>query len=426
MIEHTSDAPGLILVGTTDRYTSRQAAEQHIAELGRLVKTLGYEVLETCIFGCNTPKVSTLIGSGQVEKLAKLVDTLGAKGITFDDELSPPQQRNLEAYTGTAVADRHEIILDIFRDHASTYEARLQVERARLQYTMPRLKRAWTHLSRQRGGVKGMRGVGETQLEVDRRQIADRIARIDGQLKSVVRHRETARSKRESIPVPTIALVGYTNAGKSSLLNALTGSNVSSKDSLFETLDPKTTRCSLDSGLEFLLTDTVGFVRKLPHDLVSAFHSTLEETVRADLLLHVVDAASPQLNEEVATTLSVLEEIGAASRPMITVYNKIDLLKHTVALPSVRSEREVAEAVWLSCHSGEGLETLRTRIGEFFADRFEDTVFRLPNDRWDLVARLHREARVMDEEADGESVTVRAAVPMKLRAALDDFAVAGT
>ena len=423
MIEHTSDPPGLILVGTTDRHITRQAAEQHIAELGRLVKTLGYEVLDTRIFSCNTPKVSTLIGSGQVEKLVKLVDELGAKGLTFDDELSPPQQRNLESATGTAVADRHEIILDIFRDHASTYEARLQVERARLQYTMPRLKRAWTHLSRQRGGVKGMRGVGETQLEVDRRQITDRIARIDRQLKSVGRHRETARSKRESIPVPTIALVGYTNAGKSSLLNALTGSKVSSRDSLFETLDPKTTRCSLESGLEFLLTDTVGFVRKLPHDLVSAFHSTLEETIRADLLLHVVDTASPQINEEVSTTLSVLEEIGAASRPMITVYNKIDLLEHTVPLPAERNEREVAEAVWLSCHSGQGFETLRNRIGVFFADRFEDTVFRLPNDRWDLVALLHREARVMNEEADGQSVTVHAAVPRKLRAALDDFAV---
>ena len=271
-----------------------------------------------------------------------------------------------------------------------------------------------------------MRGVGETQLEVDRRQISDRIARIDRQLKSVSRHRETARSKRESIPVPTIALVGYTNAGKSSLLNALTGSRVSSRDSLFETLDPKTTRCSLDNGLEFLLTDTVGFVRKLPHDLVNAFHSTLEETVRADLLLHVVDAASPQLNEEVSTTLAVLEEIGAASRPMITVYNKIDMLEHTVALPAGRNEREVAEAVWLSCHTGRGIDTLRARIGTFFADRFEDTVFQLPTDRWDLVALLHREARVMNEETDGQSVTVRAAVPRKLRAALSDFAVAGS
>ena len=426
MIEHNSDAPGLILVGTTDRHTTRQAAEQHVAELGRLVKTLGYRVLHSCIFGCDKPKVATLIGSGQVEKLTGLVEKLGARGITFDDELSPPQQRNLEAATGTAVADRHEIILDIFRDHASTREARLQVERARLQYTMPRLKRAWTHLSRQRGGVKGMRGVGETQLEVDRRQISDRIARIDRQLKSVSRHRETARSKRESIPVPTIALVGYTNAGKSSLLNALTGSRVSSRDSLFETLDPKTTRCSLDNGLEFLLTDTVGFVRKLPHDLVNAFHSTLEETVRADLLLHVVDAASPQLNEEVSTTLAVLEEIGAASRPMITVYNKIDMLEHTVALPAGRNEREVAEAVWLSCHTGRGIDTLRARIGTFFADRFEDTVFQLPTDRWDLVALLHREARVMNEETDGQSVTVRAAVPRKLRAALSDFAVAGS
>lgn len=419
MIEYQTEAPGLILVGTTDRHTGRQVAERHLEELGRLVGTLGYRVLDSVVFGCDHPNVATFLGKGQVEKLAGMVSDLGAQGVTFDDELTPPQQRNLEAATGTAIADRHEIILDIFRDHASTHEARLQVEKARLKYTMPRLKRAWTHLSRQRGGVKGMRGEGETQLEVDRRRVQDRIAHIERQIQSVTTHRETARRKREAVPVPTVALVGYTNAGKSSLLNALTGAGVSARNSLFETLDPKTSACNLDNGMEFLLTDTVGFIRKLPHDLVEAFKSTLEETARADLLLHVVDASSPQMGEEVSTTLTVLEEIGAAGRPVITVCNKTDLLEDEMHL----SVEGMDDPVWLSCRTGEGVEELRARLSSYFATRFHDTTYRLPTDRWDLVALLHREARVHEEEADGHSVTVRAAVPEKLRTALREYAV---
>lgn len=419
MIEYGHEAPGLILVGTISRTLHRQSALQHLEELERLVATLGYRVVDKVLFNCPKVSVSTLIGKGQVEKLRNMVEELEADGITFDDELSPPQQRNLESATGTAVADRHEIILDIFRDHASTYEARLQVERARLEYEKPRLKRAWTHLSRQRGGVRGSRGEGETQLEVDRRRIQEKIAQIDRQLKDVGTHRNTVRRKRESIPVPTVALVGYTNAGKSSLLNALTGAGVSSRDSLFETLDPKTTRCSLDNGLELLLTDTVGFVRKLPHDLVDAFHSTLEETVRADLLLHVVDAASPQLNEEIETTREVLEEIGASARPTITVCNKIDLIEDEIHIPGIG----VDDAVWLSCRTGVGVSDLKWRLADFFASSFHHETYRLPADRWDLVALLHREARVHSEEADGEGVTVQASVPDKLHASLAEYSV---
>ena len=421
MIEQQTENPGLILVGTTDRHTSTRLAQEHLAELERLVATLGYRVFDRVIFRCDQVRVSTFIGSGQVETLTRMVEETGAQGVTFDDELSPSQQRNLESRTGAAIADRHEIILDIFCDHATTHEARLQVEKARLKYALPRLKRAWTHLSRQRGGVRGSRGGGETQLEVDRRRIQERIARIDRQLRSVGTHRQTIRNRRESVPVPTVALVGYTNAGKSSLLNALTGAQANVRDSLFETLDPKTTRLTLDNGMELLVTDTVGFIRKLPHDLVDAFHSTLEETVRADLLLHVVDAASSQLDEELETTRSVLDEIGASARPAITVCNKIDLLEHSPHMPAAGIEN----AVWLSCRSGEGIDALRERLADYFSDRFHSQRYELPANRWDLVALLHREARVHDQEVNGTGVIVHAAVPEKLRRALTRFAVPG-
>ena len=338
----------------------------------RLATTAGLEVVGVLDQRLDRPNPATLIGSGKVEELAALQADTGAQVVIFDDELSPAQQRELEKATGgdVKILDRTALILDIFAQHARTREGSLQVELAQYEYRLPRLTRAWTHLARQGGGAAarggtggvGLRGPGETQLEVDRREMGRRIAHLKQEIEEVRSQRAQYRRRRFDEGVPVVALVGYTNAGKSTLLNALSGSSVLAADQLFATLDPTTRRLALPGGREVLITDTVGFIQKLPTTLVTAFRATLEEISEADLLLHVVDITHANVQEQVATVLEVLSDLGAAGRPMITALNKIDGVPHAEMLGMHLAG--LSDSVAISALTGEGIPELLARIEE--------------------------------------------------------------
>src|ERR1035437_3300298 len=312
-----------LLIGVqTQKMTAGEGAEL-LTELTELVENLRMSVTRSMLVNLRTFTPATLLGNGKTNELIELAKADGADVIVFDEALSPAQQRNWEELSGLGVIDREEVILEIFSDRAHTREAVLQVALARMEYSLPRLTRAWTHLSRQRG--KGaMGGEGETQLENDRRTVRDRISHLKMELANVVKQRGVQRTRRQRIPIPTASIVGYTNAGKSTLLNALTGAHIYVADKLFATLDPTTRQLVLRGNQKLLITDTVGFIRRLPHGLVEAFKATLEEVVVADFLIHVLDVTNPNFEHHHATTLSVLGELGAADKTIVTVFNKID------------------------------------------------------------------------------------------------------
>jgi GTP-binding protein HflX len=402
------------LVGLHSRETGRDEAAELVAELAELVRTLGIAVAGREIARVRQPNSRLLVGEGRARAIVESARLAGADVIVFDDPLSPSQQRNWEQLSDMAVIDRQEVILDIFGARARTREAVLQVALARATYALPRLKRRWTHLHRQRGmaGGMGMRGEGEQQIELDARLVGARIAQLKRQLAEVQKQRRTQRHRRLRKPVPMAALVGYTNAGKSSLLNVLTRSEVLVEDKLFATLDPTVRRVALDNHQEFLLVDTVGFIRKLPHLLVEAFKSTLEETLVADFLIEVVDVTSTEIEEHHETTRRVLREIGGYDKPMITVYNKIDLLDDDLALRRLR--RRYPDALFVSARTGAGLDTLTARLAEQIATALREVTLLLPHARYDLVAALHRGGAVHREEYLDEGIRVRASVPREL------------
>ena len=343
----------------------RAPEPDRIEEFGALARSAGAEVLATAVATRKSADPRFLIGTGKVQELRERIRSLGADLVVIDGTLSPSQERNLEKELQCRVLDRSGLILDIFAQRARTFEGKLQVELAQLQHMSTRLVRGWTHLERQRGGGIGLRGPGETQLETDRRLIGKRIKALNDRLDKVLVQRETTRQERRRAEVPTIALVGYTNAGKSTLFNRLTRAGAYAADQLFATLDPTVRRLHLAPGLETALADTVGFVRDLPHELVAAFRSTLQEAREADLLLHVIDAADPERNDRIAQVNEVLESIGAEGVPQVAVYNKID---RTGEAPHVETGANgVVDRVWLSAHSGAGLdlllEALHQRLG---------------------------------------------------------------
>ena len=395
-----------LLVGIRESGENRETAEAHLDELDGLVKSLGIPVMASELVTLRELHPRWLLGRGKVEELGGTIIEEQADLVVFDSDLSPAQQRNLESEWNVAVIDRREVILDIFADRASTREAVLQVALARMQYSLPRLTRAWTHLSRQRGGARGTRGKGETQLETDRRLVLNKIANLKKELIQVRDQREVRRKKRMERPVPSVSLVGYTNAGKSSLLNALSGADVLVEDKLFATLDPTTRRVELPGGREILMTDTVGFIRKLPHDLVDAFRSTLEEALLADIVLHVVDAANPELDEHITVTENVLRELGAGEKTVILVLNKSDRLDE-----GDRSgfHFRYPDGISVSARTGEGLVELLSRMGAALDQARQMVTLKLPQDRWDLRSRLHKESTVLAEEyeEDGLILTVR-------------------
>jgi GTP-binding protein HflX len=356
------------------------------------------------------PCASTFIGKGKATHFAELCREADVDTVIFDDELTPAQSRNLEKLFNCKILDRTSLILDIFAQRARTREGKLQIELAQLQHLLPRLTRFWGHLSRQKGGI-GMRGgEGETQLETDRRRVQDRIARIEKELEVVRRQRSTQRYARQRNHWALASIVGYTNAGKSTLLNTLTGAEVFAEDKLFATLDPTTRRLRLPTNQNVLLTDTVGFIRKLPHGLVEAFKATLEEVVEADLLLHVVDVSHPQAEEQIHAVESVLREIGADGKPTLMVFNKIDQLKGAQAILSQFAEK-YPQAVAISAVTGEGIPELLSELGSQLRPLREFVELSVPHDRPDVIARLHSVGQVVERDYSGERARFKARIP---------------
>ena len=395
------------LVGVQSTEMAPGEAAELLTELHELVENLHISVVGRELVNLRRHTPATLIGSGKTDEIIVAAKALQADVIVFDDRLSPAQQRNWEKLAGLAVIDREEVILDIFADRAQTREAVLQVALARMEYSLPRLTRAWTHLSRQRGKGK-MGGEGETQLEQDRRLVNDRITRLKSELAGVQKQRGVQRQKRQRVPVPTASIVGYTNVGKSSLLNALTGAHVLAENKLFATLDPTTRQLILRGNQKLLVTDTVGFIRRLPHGLVEAFKATLEETIIADFLVHVLDATSPDFEKHHATTLAVLTELGATDKTLLTVFNKID-----AATPDdLRRARHFApSALFVSAQTGAGLDLLETRLVELIADAFHSSELLVPHARYDVVARLHQLGHIQEQDNRDDGIYLRGRFP---------------
>lgn len=410
--EKLKESNRALLVGIQTSDMPAGEGAELLGELAELCETADIEVLRSELVRLREPSARYLVGAGKARELMEIAKDCGAAVIIFDEDLSPAQQRNWEEESGLAVIDRQEVILEVFAQRASTREAILQVALARMEYSLPRLKRAWTHLSRQRGGGPGARGQGETQLEEDRRIVRDRITKLKAELDAVVRHRHVQRTRRDRVPMPNAAIVGYTNAGKSSLLNRLTAAGVFVEDKLFATLDPTTRQLVLPDGRKLLVTDTVGFIRRLPHKLVEAFKATLEETVLADFLIHVLDVTNPNVDKHHAATLEVLEEIGADTDRMITVFNKIDAAPPDIAA-NFRAQHP--EAVFLSAHTGEGVPALLEHLLELTRTAESPAELLIPHSRYQLVSKLHAAGAVIEEKALDEGVWIRGRVPFSLR-----------
>ncbi|MDR2512616.1 MAG: GTPase HflX [Puniceicoccales bacterium] len=413
------EAAVAFLVGLQRREQALEEAEALLSELHELVANLGIRVGGSAVIRIREEHPRHLVGSGKMEEIALAARDVGCGLVIFDDALSPAQQRNWERDSGLRVIDRQEVILDIFASRASTREAVLQVRLAQLEYQLPRLKRLWSHLDRQRGGGAMQRDAGEKQIEMDQRLIRERIARVRRDLDAVIRQRATQRKQRHRVPLPTAAIVGYTNAGKSSLLNAFTGAQVFAADKLFATLDPTTRRLALPGGGVLLLTDTVGFVRRLPHRLVNAFKATLEEATRVDFLIHVVDLSSPEYEAHLCTTGEVLAEIGASEKPILTVFNKLDMCTDEVARFSARAR--YPDAVFISARTGEGLDVLQKRLARHVAAQNHEARLLIPHDRYDFLGELHKAGAVLSEKATSEGVFVSSLLPPRLLAAAERF-----
>jgi len=406
-----------VLVGTEQQRSARTSAaarpstmsgEESLAELERLAETAGVDVAGKALQALRRIHPATFVGAGKVEDIRRLIQDLNANVAIFDDPLSPAQQRNLEGRLRVKVIDRSQLILDIFARRAQSLAGKLQVELAQLEYLLPRLTRQWQHLSRLGGGV-GTRGPGETQLEVDRRRVRTRISALRRRLDEVTRTRRLHRASRASVPYPTVALVGYTNSGKSTLMNRLTEAGVLVEDKLFATLDPTVRRLVLPHSRMALVIDTVGFINKLPHGFVDAFKSTLEEVRTADLLLHVVDASSPHAIEQTAVVERVLQELEASVKPRITVLNKVDLLP-----PGHRPLGGEGVRCAISARTGEGIAELLAAIDAVVKSSLERLQIRLPAERGDLLARLRSSGTLLQEEYRDGHVEVTALVPPKL------------
>ncbi len=375
----------------------RERDREDLDEFRDLADSAGADVCGAVVSSRHTPEPRFFVGSGKAQEIADRVLAEGVELVLFNHDLSPSQERNLEALLKCRVLDRTGLILDIFAQRARSFEGQLQVELAQLRHLASRLVRGWTHLERQKGGI-GLRGPGETQLETDRRLIGQRIKQLNRRLEKVQRQRFESRKSRSRAEVPTVALVGYTNAGKSTLFNRRTASGVYAADQLFATLDPTMRRAELPDGRRLVLADTVGFIRHLPHDLVAAFHATLEEAREADLVVHVVDASSEDRDERIREVESVLGEIGAQETPRIELFNKIDRLD--VGPRVDRDDEGEIRRVWLSAATGEGLELFDDTLAEFFRQQTVHARLRLPPSGGRLRSLLFAEGAVINEDID--------------------------
>lgn len=404
------------LVGAYRSGTEKDICDDYLSELERLCETFGLNTVGK--FCCPIKKLDagTYLGEGKLEELKKSADELHADVIIFDDEITPNQQRNLEKIFMRPVIDRTELIIEVFARRAQTREARLQIELAKIKYQFPRLRRMWTHLSRQSGGGSGggayNKGEGEQQIEIDRRLLRSRIERLKGEIEQVAEQRETQRSLRIRTGIPTFAIVGYTNAGKSTLLKALTQADVLVEDKLFATLDTTTRKFTLPNRQEILLIDTVGFIRKIPHTLVAAFKSTLEEAVHTDILLHLIDVSHPKAEEQAESTMLVLKELGAEEHPIITVLNKIDLCENPNIIAKFRVQ--YPKTVAISATSGAGFNDLMEMMMKEVSLLRKVVNCRIPQSHYALVSELMREGRVISCEYEENDILIKLEIPGRL------------
>ena len=414
-----SDVKRAFLVGVRDEKVSKEEADSLARELAGLVDTLGLEIAGQEMVFVRGKSAKFGMGTGKAEELSQKAASLQVDCIIFDRDISPSQQRNWEELCGIPVIDRQELIIQIFASRARTKEAELQINLAELKYALPRLQHKYIDLSRQRGGRYGTKGSGETRFETDRRLVEQRIHRLEEELEEVKRQRQVQRQKRERQGIPICALVGYTNTGKSSILNALTGAEVLAENKLFATLDPTSRRLELPLGMTILLVDTVGFIRRLPHSLINAFRSTLEEAVRADILLHVIDASEEDAAGQHETTLAVLRDLGAGDIPMITVINKIDRLQSSDELESLL--KNYPQSVPISAADGKGLPELCSRIEQALAGA--TMRFRFPPERTELAALLHRSGQVFSEQYGDDAIEMEARVDERTAGRLREYVV---
>jgi GTP-binding protein HflX len=409
-----------LLIGLEQDGVSKWDLRDSMEELAELANSAGAEVVNTVTQKLQKPTAPYYIGKGKAELIKESFKDQHVTSVIFDDELSPAQGRNLENLLSRKVLDRTQLILDIFAQRARSREGRLQIELAQLQYLLPRLTRMWTHLSRQTGGI-GTRGPGETQLEVDRRRVQERIARLERDLEGVRKVRNVQRQGRKRHQWPVAAVVGYTNAGKSTLLNLLTGADVVAENKLFATLDPTTRSLTLPNKQRLLLTDTVGFLRKLPHTLIESFKATLEEVVEADLLIHVVDLSHPRVDEHIEAVDTVVKELGAFGKQTLMVFNKIDVLAND-DLVGVYTSR-FPGSVAISARKGTGVSGLVQALQhELGAWRLRSR-FRIPQSEAGLIAEIHRVGHVLELRYEGEFAEVVAHTPPELQQKLAPFAV---
>ena len=387
----------------------RNSSEEPLEELSRLAETAGATIVHTMVQNRVSIDPVYYIGKGKAIELSRLAKEMDVDVLICDDDLAPAQVKNLEKVIDEKVIDRSELILDIFATRAKTFQAKLQVELAQLEYTKPRLKRMWTHLSRIEGGI-GTRGPGEKQLEVDKRIVSKKIHDLRKKLHEIEKRQERLVASRKEFF--TVSIVGYTNAGKSTLMNALTEIDTFVEDKLFATLDTKTSVCKLENGEKFLVSDTVGFIKKLPHHLVSSFKATLEEARHADLLLHVVDTSSPAIHNQIEAVNTVLKELGCDKKPTILVFNKIDAVKEEAVIPLLRSRYK--DCVMISAKAHQGIEDLKRKIMEMLEKNFIDVELSCNVANGKLIAYLHEHAHIVSSRFDDERATFRLLMEDKL------------
>lgn len=402
----------------------RQSCEEHLNELELLCETFGVTTIHKEPCHLRKYDASTYIGKGKLEELIQVGIDKGADLFIFDEEISPAQQRNLEKIIGKPVIDRTEVILGVFAQRAHTKEAQLQIEVARTRYEAPRLKRLWTHLSRQAataGGGAYLKGAGEKQIEIDRRLLKNKIDSLQKELEQVRAHRVTQRVSRNRTGIPVFAIIGYTNAGKSTLLNALTNAGIFVEDKLFATLDTTTRKFNLRNHQEVLIIDTVGFIRKLPHLLVAAFKSTLEEATEADILLHLIDASHPMAEEQAATTYEVLKELGAKNSHIITVLNKIDKCQNPAMINRLRMT--YPKNVQISALTGEGLDQLEEAMIRELSLQRKLVDLRIPQSDYAILSEIRRLGHIVEQEYDENDILLRADLPVSLFNKLTQYVV---
>ena len=402
----------VVLVGVSEQ--DGDDADDSLSELAELVKTAGATVVGTLIQRREKIHPGTYVGTGKVAEIAELVESTGATGIVCDDELSPAQQKNLEMYLDTKAMDRTLVILDIFASRATTSEGKIQVELAQLKYRLSRLSGLGKSMSRLGGGI-GTRGPGEKKLEVDRRLINDRIAQLRRELKEVQKHRDITRAKREKNKVPVVAIVGYTNAGKSTLLNHLTEADVLEEDKLFATLDPTTRILALDGKQQVLLTDTVGFIRKLPHHLIEAFKSTLEEAKYADIIFHVVDASNMQREKQMFITYQTLDDLGVKDKKFVTLFNKQDARTDNEPLHDFRADYTLN----ISAAKDLGLDEVKSLLEEILRENKVYIERIIPYDKAGVIQLIRKQGELVSEEYVADGIQIKAYVPMEVYGRLD-------